>query len=70
MQAFEQAYPSLAQQAGAGPGGAFDGFEASKLAAQLNSLTVPGVRLRLEQLRTGQTLETADGGTLKVLSAG
>lgn len=70
LQAFEQAYPALAQRAGAAQAGAFDSVEASKLAAQLNSLTVPGARLRLEQLRSGQTLQTADGGTLKVLNAG
>lgn len=46
----------------------FGNVKPSLLAAQLNSLTVPGDALRLDQLRPGQVLKTADEGLLRVIS--
>lgn len=65
LQAFEAAYPQLKSQDGIQ---VFSDVQPSLLAAQLNSLTVPGTTLRLDQLKPDQGLKTADHGMLTVVS--
>ncbi|WIA08507.1 hypothetical protein OEZ85_007941 [Tetradesmus obliquus] len=71
--AFEAAYPTLRQAAAplqrqsSSISDVLSGLKQAQLAAQLNSLTVPGLALKLEQLAPGAVLTTAEGGSLKVL---
>jgi hypothetical protein len=72
LQAFEAAYPRLRQAAALRRNSSsinevFMGLKQAQLAAQLNSLTVPGAVLKLQQLAPGNVLTTAEGGSLKVL---
>jgi hypothetical protein len=72
LQAFEAAYPGLRQAAASQQSSSsitevFTGLKQANLAAQLNSLTVPGAALKLQQLAPGNMLRTAEGGSLKVL---
>jgi hypothetical protein len=76
LQAFEAAYPRLRQAAAVAPSrqrssisDELSDVTQAQLAAQLNTLTVPGVVLKLEQLAPGALLTTAEGGSLKVLAA-
>lgn len=71
-QAYEAAYPVIRQAAASQLSSriteVFTSPKRAQLAAGLNSLTVLGAALKLQQLSAGDVLSMADGGSLQVLT--